>query len=89
MEVTMMATATKEAKFDIQVRKIDTIRRYEANPRINDDAVDAVAATWHRFPNRDDVLVRTIPYNGACRGTYGRRTHLWYDSLSDRRVCMP
>ena len=28
----------------IELRDIDTIRPYENNPRINDDAVDAVAA---------------------------------------------
>ncbi len=55
----MMATATKEAKFDIQVRKIDTIRPYEANPRINDDAVDAVAASLREFGFRQPIVVDT------------------------------
>jgi len=54
-----MATATKEAKFDIQVRKIDTIRPYEANPRINDDAVDAVAASLREFGFRQPIVVDT------------------------------
>ena len=32
-------------KFDIEIRSIEDIRPYDNNPRINDDAVEAVAAS--------------------------------------------
>jgi len=50
-----MATKT----FDIQLRKIDAIRPYEGNPRINDQAVDAVAASLKEFGFRQPIVVDT------------------------------
>ena len=42
----MNATAEK---FAVELRKIDDIRPYERNPRINDQAVDAVATSLAEF----------------------------------------
>jgi len=53
-------TATKDAttqKFTVELRKIDDIRPYERNPRINDQAVDAVAASLAEFGFRQPVVV--------------------------------
>ena len=36
-------------EFNIELRDINTIKPYEKNPRINDDAVDAVAASLKEF----------------------------------------
>jgi ParB-like chromosome segregation protein Spo0J len=44
-------------KFNIEVRDIDTIRPYEQNPRVNDDAVDAVAASLKEFGFRQPIVV--------------------------------
>ena len=45
---------------DITTRSIDDIRPYESNPRINDSAVDAVAASLKefgfRYPGRNGVM---------------------------------
>ena len=43
--------------FDVQLRKIDEIKPYEGNPRINDDAVDAVAASLKEFGFRQPIVV--------------------------------
>jgi DNA modification methylase len=53
-------TATQEAKnqkFAVQLRKIDDIRPYERNPRVNDQAVDAVAASMAEFGFRQPIVV--------------------------------
>jgi len=50
-----MATNT----FDIQLRKINTIRPYEKNPRLNDKAVDAVAVSLKEFGFRQPIVVDT------------------------------
>ena len=42
---------------NITTRKIDEIRPYESNPRINDDAVDAVAASLKEFGFRQPIVV--------------------------------
>ena len=42
-------TNTQNAKFAVELRKIDDIRPYEKNPRINDKAVDAVATSLKEF----------------------------------------
>jgi len=42
---------------DIELRQIDTIKPYESNPRINDDAVDAVAASLKEFGFRQPIVV--------------------------------
>jgi ParB-like chromosome segregation protein Spo0J len=44
-------------KFSIELRSIDTIRPYEKNPRQNDDAVDAVAASLQQFGWRQPIVV--------------------------------
>ncbi len=46
-----------ETTFDIELRPIDAITPYEANPRINDDAVDAVAASLKEFGFRQPIVV--------------------------------
>jgi len=43
--------------FDVELRPIDTIKPYEANPRINDDAVDAVAASLKEFGFRQPIVI--------------------------------
>jgi len=48
-----MATRT----FDVQLRNIDDIRPYEGNPRVNDQAVDAVAASLAEFGFRQPIVV--------------------------------
>ncbi|MEX0887446.1 MAG: ParB N-terminal domain-containing protein [Phycisphaeraceae bacterium] len=43
--------------FDVELRKIDDIQPYERNPRINDQAVDAVAASLAEFGFRQPIVV--------------------------------
>jgi len=53
-------TATKDVtmqKFAVELRAIDDIRPYERNPRINDQAVDAVAASLKEFGFRQPIVV--------------------------------
>ena len=53
-------TATKDEttqKFAVELRSIDEIRPYERNPRINDQAVDAVAASLSEFGFRQPIVV--------------------------------
>ena len=52
-------TNTQTAKFAVELRKIDDIRPYEKNPRINDKAVDAVAASLKEFGFRQPIVVDT------------------------------
>jgi len=42
---------------NVELRSIDDIRPYEANPRINDAAVDAVAASLAEFGFRQPIVV--------------------------------
>lgn len=44
-------------QLNIELRSIDTIRPYEKNPRQNDDAVDAVAASLEQFGWRQPIVV--------------------------------
>jgi ParB-like chromosome segregation protein Spo0J len=44
-------------QFNIELRSIEAIRPYENNPRINDDAVDAVAASLTEFGFRQPIVV--------------------------------
>ena len=44
---------------DIKLRSIDDIRPYEKNPRINDAAVEAVAASLKEFGFRQPIVVDT------------------------------
>jgi len=43
--------------YDVELRPIDAIRPYEANPRVNDQAVDAVAASLKEFGFRQPIVV--------------------------------
>ena len=43
--------------YDVELRKIDDICPYERNPRINDPAVDAVAASLAEFGFRQPIVV--------------------------------
>ena len=43
--------------FDVELRPIDAIRPYEGNPRVNDDAVDAVAKSLAEFGFRQPIVV--------------------------------
>ncbi|MCL2348879.1 MAG: ParB N-terminal domain-containing protein [Planctomycetaceae bacterium] len=42
---------------DIQIQAIESIRPYQKNPRINDGAVDAVAASIREFGFRQPIVV--------------------------------
>ena len=44
-------------QFEIEIRSIDSIRPYEQNPRHNDDAIDAVAASLEEFGFRQPIVV--------------------------------
>jgi len=44
---------------DIELRKIDDIKPYDNNPRVNDAAVDAVAASLQEFGFRQPIVVDT------------------------------
>ena len=44
---------------NVTTRNINDIKPYEANPRINDDAVDAVAASLKEFGFRQPIVVDT------------------------------
>jgi site-specific DNA-methyltransferase (adenine-specific) len=41
----------------IEMRPIDSIRPYDKNPRVNDAAVDAVAASISEFGFRQPIVV--------------------------------
>lgn len=47
--------------FEIEIRDIDSIQPYDRNPRLNDQAVDAVAASLQQFgfrqPSAPDEFV--------------------------------
>ncbi len=45
--------------FDIEIRDIDSIHPYDRNPRLNDQAVDAVAASLEQFGFRQPIVVDT------------------------------
>ena len=44
-------------QFSVEIRNIETIRPYEKNPRLNDGAVDAVAASLKEFGFRQPIVV--------------------------------
>ncbi len=46
-----------QAELNIELRPIDTIKPYPANPRQNDNAVDAVARSLREFGFRQPVVV--------------------------------
>jgi ParB-like chromosome segregation protein Spo0J len=41
----------------VELRDIDSIRPYDKNPRVNEDAVDAVAASLREFGFRQPIVV--------------------------------
>jgi DNA modification methylase len=43
--------------FEIEIRDIDNIKPYDRNPRLNDQAVDAVAASLEQFGFRQPIVV--------------------------------
>jgi len=43
--------------FDVELRPLETIKPYEGNPRSNDGAVDAVAASMREFGVRQAIVV--------------------------------
>ncbi|QNN25117.1 ParB N-terminal domain-containing protein [Planctomycetales bacterium ZRK34] len=52
-----MTTENPTKTFDVELRLIDDIKPYEANPRLNDDAVDAVAASLKEFGFRQPIVI--------------------------------
>src|SRR5438874_5601659 len=49
--------ATRRPVMQVELRPIATIRPYENNPRVNDPAVDAVAASIREFGFRQPLVV--------------------------------
>ncbi len=47
----------KTTQFNIEIRAIDSVRPYEQNPRVNDKAVGAVAASLNEFGFRQPIGV--------------------------------
>jgi ParB-like chromosome segregation protein Spo0J len=47
----------KEANVKVELRGIETIRPYEQNPRLNDQAVGAVAKSLREFGFRQPIVV--------------------------------
>jgi DNA modification methylase len=47
----------KEANVKVELRNIETIRPYEKNPRLNDQAVEAVAKSLREFGFRQPIVV--------------------------------
>ncbi len=64
----------------VQARSIDSIRPYPGNPRLNDDAVDAVAESIRRFgfrqPGSSSAGV-DCPAVLSGHATPGRRRDAW------------
>lgn len=48
---------TTTRTFDVELRPIEAIKPYPGNPRVNDDAVDAVAASLKEFGFRQPIVV--------------------------------
>lgn len=54
----MNKTTNKTLKaFDVELRPIEAVKPYEKNPRVNDDAVDAVAASLREFGWKQPIVV--------------------------------
>src|SRR5215510_11677470 len=51
------ARGTRSSDMKVDMRPIDSIRPYENNPRLNDAAVDAVAASIREFGFRQPIVV--------------------------------
>src|SRR5439155_13773349 len=49
--------ATRRPVMKVELRPITSIRPYENNPRINDQAVDAVAASIREFGFRQPIVI--------------------------------
>jgi ParB-like chromosome segregation protein Spo0J len=55
-----MTTTTQDivtSNFKVELRKIEDVKPYERNPRINDKAVDAVATSLSEFGFRQPIVV--------------------------------
>jgi len=48
---------TKHSTFNVELRPIESIRPYPGNPRVNDNAVDAVANSLKEFGFRQPIVV--------------------------------
>ena len=59
----------------IELRLVADIRPYEKNPRFNDDAVDAVAASIREFGFRQPIVVDTSGVNSRLRRHTRPRGH--------------
>src|SRR5206468_2709283 len=51
------APEPEETAMHVEMRPIETIRPYENNPRLNDEAVDAVAASVEAFGFRQPIVI--------------------------------
>ncbi|HCD34346.1 MAG TPA: hypothetical protein DER01_18190, partial [Phycisphaerales bacterium] len=45
------------SNFKVELRKIEDVKPYERNPRLNDKAVNAVAASLSEFGFRQPIVV--------------------------------
>jgi len=50
---------TQKNTYSVQLRSIDEVKPYERNPRLNDKAVDAVAASLKEFGFKQPIVVDT------------------------------
>ena len=55
--ISVSSTAVPDPNLNIEIRDISTIRPYEKNPRLNDKAVDPVAASLKEFGFRQPIVI--------------------------------
>ena len=62
----------------VEMRSITSIRPYDKNPRLNDAAVAAVAASIKEFGFRQPIVIATIvttrPTHSRCRSSAAGRS---------------
>jgi len=67
----------KGTEMKIEMRPIGAIKPYEQNPRVNDQAVDTVAASLREFGFRQPIVVDT---DGVIRGACARSSPTWQET---------
>ena len=60
---------TSVPSMNIEIRDISSIRPYDKNPRLNDKAVDAVAASLKEFGFRQPIVIDSD--SGVCKYFWG------------------
>jgi hypothetical protein len=75
---------TKEANVKVELRNIESVRPYEENPRLNDQAVEAVAKSLTEFGFRQPIVVdlRLLRIRLSRERSYAPAgNHCGYDAL--------